>query len=60
MKRDLAGIGWWLDTSSLTPEESAQFVVREVASRAAPLRGGWDIRVGQMRDALFAAQGDDR
>ena len=29
MKHDGGDIGWWLDTSALTPEESAEQIVRE-------------------------------
>jgi len=52
MKRDLADSAWWFDTSALTPEETAARIVREAAVRAAPLRGTWDSRVDEMRDAL--------
>jgi predicted kinase len=37
MWRDLGQVGWWLDTSTLTPEETAERVVRETADRAHPL-----------------------
>jgi hypothetical protein len=56
MKSHLGEIGWWFDTSALTPEETAEQVVREVAARAAPLRGGWNTRVDEMRDALTASR----
>ena len=52
MKHDLGDIGWWFDTSALTPEETAEQLVREAAVHATPLRGGWDTRVDQMHDAL--------
>jgi predicted kinase len=52
MKHDLGDIAWWFDTSALTPEETAEQLVREAAVHAAPLRGAWDTRVDQMRDAL--------
>ncbi len=55
MKHDLGDIGWWFDTSALTPEESAEQIVREAAVRCAPLRGSWDTRVDEMRDALAAS-----
>jgi predicted kinase len=55
MRRDLGDIGWWFDTSALTSEETAEQLVREAAVRAAPLRGAWDTRVDQMRDALSAS-----
>ena len=34
MRRDLGGVGWWFDTSALTPEETAEQLVREAAERA--------------------------
>lgn len=40
MRRDLGGIGWWFDTSALTPAETAEKLVLEAAVRAAPLQGG--------------------
>jgi predicted kinase len=55
MKRDLADIAWWFDTSALTPEETAARVVREAAVRAAPLRGTWDSRVDEMHEALTSS-----
>jgi len=33
MRRELGGVGWWFDTSALTPEETAEQLVREVAQR---------------------------
>jgi predicted kinase len=35
MRRELGGVGWWFDTSALTPEETAEQLVREVAERGA-------------------------
>ncbi|CAL9325264.1 MULTISPECIES: AAA family ATPase [Streptomyces] len=34
MKRELGDIGWWFDTSALTPEETADRVIREAPGRA--------------------------
>ncbi|QNP68052.1 AAA family ATPase [Streptomyces roseirectus] len=34
MKRELGDAGWWFDTSALTPEETADRVVREAHHRA--------------------------
>jgi chloramphenicol 3-O-phosphotransferase len=34
MWRDLGGLGWWFDTSALTPAETAAQLVRETARRA--------------------------
>jgi predicted kinase len=41
MKRDLSDIAWWFDTSALTPEATAERLVREAVDRAPPLRSGW-------------------
>jgi predicted kinase len=41
MKRDLGEVGWWFDTSALTPAQTAQQLVREAAERAVPVPGGW-------------------
>jgi predicted kinase len=37
MRRDLGEIGWWFDTSTLTPADTAAQLVREAATRAAPM-----------------------
>jgi chloramphenicol 3-O-phosphotransferase len=37
MKRDLADVAWWFDTSTLTPKETAEQLVWETAARAALL-----------------------
>jgi hypothetical protein len=34
MRRDFRDIGWWFDTSALTPEETAKQLVREAANYA--------------------------
>ncbi|WP_327676847.1 AAA family ATPase [Streptomyces sp. NBC_00467] len=34
MKRELGDVGWWFDTAALTPEETADRVVREARHRA--------------------------
>ncbi len=34
MRRDLGDIGWWFDTSVLTPAETAEQLVREAADYA--------------------------
>jgi hypothetical protein len=54
MRRDLGDVGWWFDTSRLTPDETAELLVHEVAARAAPLRSGWHTGVEELRDALTA------
>jgi predicted kinase len=39
MKRDLVDDGWWFDTAALTPEQTAEKLVREVSERARTLQG---------------------
>lgn len=34
MKREFGDVGWWFDTADLTPEQTAERVLREVRSRA--------------------------
>jgi adenylylsulfate kinase-like enzyme len=34
MKRELGDVGWWLDTAALTPEETADRIIREAHHRA--------------------------
>jgi predicted kinase len=41
MKRDLGDVAWWFDTSALTPEATAEQLVREAVDRAPLLQGGW-------------------
>jgi predicted kinase len=60
MKHDLGDVGWWIDTSALTSEATAEQLVRNAALRAAPLRGSWDTHVDHMHDSLAAGQRDQR
>ena len=39
MKRDLSDDAWWFDTAALTPEQTAEKLVREAAERARSLQG---------------------
>ncbi|MEU6389300.1 AAA family ATPase [Streptomyces sp. NPDC046939] len=34
MKRELGDVGWWFDTADLTPEETADRIIREARHRA--------------------------
>jgi predicted kinase len=52
MRRDLGAVGWWFDTSALTPAETAAQLVREAAARAAPLNGGWHNRLEHLHGPL--------
>jgi predicted kinase len=48
MQRDLVDLGWWFDTSALTPEQTAEQLVREASHRAALLRGSWSAGLGRL------------
>jgi predicted kinase len=50
MKRELGDVGWWFDTSALTPTDTAQQLVRETGGRAAPVHGGWHTRLERLHD----------
>jgi predicted kinase len=41
MKREFGDVGWWFDTSVLTPTETAERLVAQVCDRTAPLAAGW-------------------
>ena len=51
MRRELGDLGWWFDTSALTPAETAEQLALEAAARAAPLQGGWHTRLERLHDA---------
>ncbi len=42
MKREFGDVGWWLDTSALTAEETAEKLVTHLASRTTALLPGWN------------------
>jgi hypothetical protein len=42
MKREFGDIGWWLDTSAMTADQTAESLVGEVASRTTALLPGWN------------------
>ena len=41
MNREFGDCGWWLDTSGLTADETAERVVTEAVTRTEPLAAGW-------------------
>lgn len=42
MKREFGDIGWWLDTSALTADETAEKLVAQLAGRTTALLPGWN------------------
>jgi hypothetical protein len=41
MKRQFGDVGWWFDTSVLTPADTAARLVAEASDRTTPLAAGW-------------------
>ncbi len=39
--REFGDIGWWFDTSVLSPDETSKELVAQLCDRAAPLQPGW-------------------
>ena len=42
MKREFGDIGWWLDTSAMTADQTAERLAAEMASRTTALLPGWN------------------
>jgi predicted kinase len=42
MKREFGDIGWWLNTSAITAEQTAETLLVEMASRTRALLPGWN------------------
>ena len=42
MQREFGDVGWWLDTSALTADQTAETLVAEMASRTTELLPGWN------------------
>jgi predicted kinase len=49
MRRELGDVGWWFDTSALTPIETAEQLVREAVVRTGALRGNWHTRLQHLQ-----------
>jgi hypothetical protein len=41
MTREFGDIGWWFDTSLLSPDETSKELVAQLCDRTAPLQPGW-------------------
>jgi predicted kinase len=48
MRREFGDIGWWLDTSDMTADETADQLVAELTGRAAVLNPGWNAWLRQL------------
>ncbi|MDQ6873859.1 MAG: AAA family ATPase [Actinomycetota bacterium] len=42
MKREFGDVAWWLDTSAMTADQTAEMMVAEMAARTAVLVPGWN------------------
>ncbi len=42
MQREFGDIGWWLDTSAMTADQTADWLVGEMAGRTTALLPGWN------------------
>jgi predicted kinase len=49
MRRELGDVGWWFDTSALTPLETAEQLVLEAVVRTSALRGNWHTRLQHLQ-----------
>lgn len=50
MRREFGDIGWWLDTSAMTADHTAETLVAELASRTTPLLPGWNAWLRRLHD----------
>jgi len=48
MAREFGDVGWWLDTSALSPDETAEALVAQLCDRTAPLQPGWHAWLRQL------------
>jgi predicted kinase len=50
MKREFGGIGWWLDTSAMTADQTAERLAGEMVGRTTPLLPGWNSWLRRRHD----------
>jgi predicted kinase len=50
MKREFGDLGWWLDTSAITADQTAERLVEEMASRTTALLPGWNAWLRRLHD----------
>jgi len=51
MSSEFGDVGWWFDTSTLTPSETAERLVAEATERAVPLDAGWHAWLRRLHGA---------
>jgi len=42
MEREFGGVGWWLDTSAMTADQTADMLVADMAGRTTVSVPGWN------------------
>jgi predicted kinase len=50
MKREFGDVGWWLDTSAMKPDQTAERLVGELASHTTALLPGWNSWLRRLHD----------
>ena len=50
MRREFGDVGWWLDTSAMTADQTAEMVVGDVTSRTPVLLPGWNSWLRKLHD----------
>jgi hypothetical protein len=50
MRQEFGDLGWWLDSSQLSADETAELVVAETADRTRPLQPGWHAWLRRLHD----------
>ena len=50
MKREFGDIGWWLDTSEMTADQTAELLVADLADRTTALLPGWNAWLRRLHD----------
>jgi hypothetical protein len=50
MRREFGDVGWWLDTSAMNPDQTAERLVGELASHTTPLLPGWNSWLRRLHD----------
>jgi predicted kinase len=50
MKREFGDLGWWIDTSAITADETTELLVGEMAGRTTRLLPGWNAWLRRLHD----------
>ena len=50
MRREFGDVGWWLDTSAITADQTADLLVQGLAARSTALLPGWNSWLRRLHD----------